>query len=162
MDSSERNRIDGLLLSIEREEESEPIRPLGVFPRELFPDEDNSENVNINDNDDTEDLEGILVLDQDDNVENIPLENVNQQADNTPNNLLEKDLGDLANIPEHSRNNDFIVKRMNGRLAYLSKDSKMLWDIQPTQQSLARNRNIMRMGIPSNSAKNAQNPVQAW
>lgn len=74
------------------------------------------------------------------------------------------DFDDLEALPLNSRKNDSIVPRLNGKLAYLSKDKKHLWDIVPTTQARTRARNIIRMcvGRVTDVAKVATTAIEAW
>ncbi|KAG8332701.1 hypothetical protein J6590_015517 [Homalodisca vitripennis] len=158
MDPEEENRIARLLESVEKEvSENEVLRPFGGFRRELFNEIDEEEEL-YDGNDDVEDLDGILVPIGDDRAEQ-----ENDAVEELPHYVLD-DTVDLENIPLKDRLENDVVIRANGRLAYISKDMKMLWDLQPTPQARTRARNILRMrdGHVGNYAKQARTPTEVW
>lgn len=153
-DEEEEQRIQRLLASVEREERVVQERPTGAFVRNLFSDSDDEQPA-----------------------DDEPDEPATNDTQVTPTNDLQNNLGDeiefiteddfcdLENLPLAERLHAPIVQRQNGKLAYVSKDRKMLWDLDaPPKQSRTRQRNIilMRMGHVSHEAKSAKTPIEVW
>uniref|UniRef100_A0A1B6LVC4 PiggyBac transposable element-derived protein domain-containing protein n=1 Tax=Graphocephala atropunctata TaxID=36148 RepID=A0A1B6LVC4_9HEMI len=158
----EEERISRLLCSVEREEGEELVeRPCGSFVRELFVD-DNVEEPVFDDEEDG---------DQRDEDGESQVEEADDQVDNgmlLPGivNVQNSDFEDIQNLPLYIRCNENIVRRINGKLAYMSKRRDFLWDVHPVsaQHGRTSNRNIirMRMGCVSRQAKNASTPLEVW
>lgn len=154
MESDEERRIARLLASVEREE-LQVQRPTGVFPRVLVFDDDAAVNDGINDDPDES---------GDEVNDNVPNDLENNLCDDSEIELDDDDFSDLEALPIAERLNGEIVRRQNNKLAFMSKDRKMLWDVEPKPQNRTRQRNIilMRMGHVSNAAKNANTPLDVW
>ncbi|KAG8284530.1 hypothetical protein J6590_100995 [Homalodisca vitripennis] len=138
MESDEERRIARLLASVEREE-LQVQRPTGVFPRVLVFDDDAAVNDGIIDDPDES---------GDEVNDNIPNDLENNLGDDSEIELDDDDFSDLEALPIAERLNGEIVRRQNNKLAFMSKNRKMLWDVEPKPQNRNRQRNIilMRMG----------------
>jgi hypothetical protein len=132
MNSAERNRIERLLQSVEREEEViETPRPTGSFVRQLFTDSDEDDKSVAGSVDDeggeSMDIDvhdGQYAFQQEEETDEQPGDNGEFDI------LVFDDFDDLENLPLNSRLNDDIVKKIDGSVAYISRNRKMLWDIQ--------------------------------
>lgn len=140
MSANEEERIHRLLASVEREER-DVERPTGAFVRNLF-ESDSDENEEPDDEPDEPEIEAEEVAIVNDLQNNLGDEDLD---------VCEDDFSDLEQLPLAVRLNSSIVSRQNNKLAYLSKDRTMLWDVDPPPQGRTRQRNItlMRMGCQS-------------
>lgn len=151
-------RIHRLLDSVEREERELVERPTGAFVRNLFESEI-----------DNEDLPDDVVEDEADepiDAEEVGITNdlINNLGDEEDADATEDDFSDLESLPLAVRLKSSIVSRQNNKLAYVSKDRTMLWDVDAPPQGRVRQRNLilMRMGHVSHAAKNAKSPLDIW
>lgn len=160
MEQTEEQRIGRLLASVEREElqEFRVERATGAFARNLFGEEGDSDGSADDEFDEPEPLaDEVPELPANDLDDNIGDENLIFQN--------EEDFCDLESLPLSIRMADSIVPRRNNKMAYVSKDRSMLWDVDPQLQNVRiRRRNIilMRMGHVSQSARAAKTPYDVW
>lgn len=154
MNEREEERLTRLLQSVEREENEYHQRPTGSFSRQLFSDELEGDQFM---NDEEEDDNGIGVLQDIGRQEQFEDENVDFP-------LEFDDFDDMENIPLTLRLKSTTVTRQNGKIAYISKDKKMLWDLLPPTQGRVRDRNIIRirMGHATVVSRNCSTPIDVW
>lgn len=153
MSVNEEERIHRLLASVEREERELVERPTGTFVRNIL------EDIDIEDLPDDEADEPEI------DAEEVAIANdLHNNLVDEDNDACEDDFSDLESLPLFVRLNNSIVSRQNNKLAYVSKDRTMLWDLDAPSKFRARQRNIilMRMGHVSQSAKNAKRPLDIW
>lgn len=163
MDSEEERRINVLFDTVLEEEARFGIRT-GDCVRRLFVDEHRHEDNIASDDDD--DGFGILQEDiprteEDDFADEQLTENVSQ--------IETEDYGDSDDIQEiplalRIQGNN-IVKRRNGQQCYLSKDGKMLWDLEPpSNQGRSRARNVVRVrtSYVAGEARDCKSPLEVW
>ncbi|XP_046663091.1 piggyBac transposable element-derived protein 1-like [Homalodisca vitripennis] len=156
MDLSEENRLARLLLSVEREENEVLGRPTGAFVRQLF-NESDEEDTNVAGSDDDE---GHVHLAQE--LEGNEVQGHEEGSVFLGN--MSDDFDELDIIPIHNRLHGDIVTKADGSQAYISRNRKMLWNMQPSQERRTPARNIlrMRMGCTVGVAKDAKTALDIW
>lgn len=154
----EEDRISILLASVEREEYDETVsRPTGSFVRELF-----SEEVQRDTNIDHEgeDVSGKNAK-RDQTIEDE--EEPGEQGIVLPD---QYDFDDLESTPLQTWFTENIITNLNRTEAYVSKDRKMLWYLQPSENTQVRTPRInvirVRVGCVTRFAKNAITHIEAW
>lgn len=156
MDQDEEARINRLLSSVEREEQSLTGRPTGNISRQLFYD---SEDEQAPDSGEDDDGNGILQeigsVNEDGQLDNLGVEEAYYAVD---------DFEDIDEIPLAIRKEKLIAKRRNGKQAYISKDGNLLWDIGPMVNNRRNVHNIIR--IRTNHvdvrAKHCKTAYEVW
>uniref|UniRef100_A0A1B6MTB6 PiggyBac transposable element-derived protein domain-containing protein n=1 Tax=Graphocephala atropunctata TaxID=36148 RepID=A0A1B6MTB6_9HEMI len=154
MSENEDDRISRLLASVEKEEMQLVERPTGAFTRHLF--SDSETDGEPDDEPDEPEIDADEVI-----IANVLENNLGDEDDDR----TYDDFSDLENLPLNDRLKSSIVRRQNNKMAFVSKDRKVLWDVDaPPVNVRSRQRNIilMRMGHVNNPAKNAKSPSEIW